>query len=226
MKRFAALLTFVMVTLVVAAPAPKDKGFFPVDVQKHGNKEVMSNFAGGDATNILKDFPTGEKKFGDVTFVVGKKLIALGSTVAKDDPAKVEGIAVGRIANRLHFLHANGYGGGPNVEGTALHVKDGTQIGTYTVQYEDKTKTEIPIVYGEHTRDWFFSEDEKEPSKAKVVWTGENDFSLARRSKLRVYLMTWENPNPDKKIVAIDFSSKKEETVATPFCIGITAEVK
>jgi hypothetical protein len=226
MKYIAASLSLVVVNLVIAAPAPKDKGFFPIDIQKQGNKETLSNFAGGDATNILKDFPTGEKKFGDVTFVIGKKLICLGSTVAKDDPAKVEGIAVGRVVNRLHFLHANGYGGGPNVEGSAWHVKDGTQIGSYTVHYEDKTKAEIPIVYGEHTRDWFFLEDEKEPSKAKVVWKGENEYSVARRSKLRVYLMTWDNPHPDKKIVAIDFGSKKEETVAAPFCIAITAEAK
>jgi hypothetical protein len=226
MKYILALLPFAVVSLVFAAPAPKDKGFFPIDIQKHGNKETLSNFAGGDETNILKDFPTGEKKFGDVTFVVGKKLISLGSKVAKDDPGKVEGIVVGRSANRLHFLHANGYGGGPNVEGSDWHVKDGTQIGTYTVHFEDKTKAEIPIVYGEHTRDWFFLEDEKEPSKAKVVWKSENAYSVARRSKLRVYLMTWENPHPDKKIVAIDFSSKKEECVAAPFCIAITAEVK
>ncbi|HKB04862.1 MAG TPA: hypothetical protein VKD90_21745, partial [Gemmataceae bacterium] len=99
-------------------------------------------------------------------------------------------------------------------------------IGAYTVHYEDKTSAEIPIVYGEHTRDWFFIEEEKEPSKAKVVWTGENEFATARRSKIRVYLMTWENPRPDKKIVSIDFSSKKDETVAAPFCIAITAEVK
>jgi hypothetical protein len=38
--------------------------------------------------------------------------------------------------------------------------------------------------------------------------------------------MTWDNPHPDKKIVTIDFGSKKEETVAAPFCIAITAEAK
>ena len=38
--------------------------------------------------------------------------------------------------------------------------------------------------------------------------------------------MTWDNPKPDKKIASIDFSSKKDETPAAPFCIAITAEVK
>ena len=31
---------------------------------------------------------------------------------------------------------------------------------------------------------------------------------------------------PDKKIIAIDFSSKKDETVAAPFCIAITIDTK
>jgi hypothetical protein len=226
MKRLVLIAPLALAGILLAAPAARDKGFYPIDIQKYGNKDVTSNFAGGDATNVLKDFPTGEKKFGDVTFVVGKKLIMLGSTAQKGEPAKVGGIPVGRTAHRLHFLHANGYGGGPNTEGSDWFVKDGTPIGAYTVHYEDKTTAEIPIVYGKHTRDWFFVEGEKEPSKAKAVWTGENEYATNVRSRIRVYLMSWDNPKPDKKIVSIDFGSKKDETPAAPFCIAITAEVR
>ena len=226
MKHFLPLLPLALAATLAAAPAAKDRGFYPIDLQKHANKEVTSNFAGGDETNVLKDFPTGEKKFGDVTFAVGKKLIVLGSTAQKGDPEKVEGIPVGRAAHKLHFLHANGYGGGPNTEGSAWHVPDGTRIGTYTVRYEDRSTAEVPIVYGEHTRDWFYIDGEKEPSRAKVAWTGENEFATGVGAKIRVYRMTWDNPRPDKKIAAIDFSSKKEDTPAAPFCIAITAEVK
>jgi hypothetical protein len=226
MKYSLPFVPLALAGILLAAPAAKDKGFYPIDIQKHGNKEVLGMFAGGDETNVLKDFPTGEKKFGDVTFTIGKKLIMLGSTAQKGEPGKVEGIAVGRVANRLHFLHANGYGGGPNKEGSAWFVKDGTPIGAYTVHYEDKTTADIPIVYGEHTRDWFYTEAEAEPSKAKVAWSGENDYATARSSKIRVYQMTWENPKPDKKIVSIDFAGKKDETPAAPFVIAITVEVK
>jgi hypothetical protein len=226
MKSVALILPLVAAGTLLAAPAAKDKGFYPIDVQKHGNKEVMGNFAGGDATNVLKDFPTGEKTLAEVPFTIGKKLIMLGSTAQKGEPANVEGIAVGRSANKLHFLHANGYGGGPNTEGSDWFVKDGTPIGAYVVHYEDKSTAEIPIVYGQHTRDWFFADGEAEPSKAKVAWSGENEYATARRSKVRVYRMTWENPHADKKIVSIDFTGKKEETPAAPFVIAITAEVK
>jgi len=225
MKHFAILLPMVAAGVLFAAPAPKEKGFFPIDIQKQGNKEVLGMFAGGDETNVLKDFPTGEKKFYDVTFKVDKKMIMLGSIAQKTEPAKVDGIAVGRVASRMHFLHANGYGGGPNKEGSAWFVKDGTTIGNYTVHYEDNTTAEIPIVYGEHTRDWFY-QDDPEPTKAKIAWSGDNDYATARASKIRVYQMTWENPKPDKKIVSIDFVGRKEETTAAPFVIAITAEVK
>jgi hypothetical protein len=226
MKRLLSFLPLFAVGVLVAAPAAKDKGFVPIDIQKHGNKDVTTNFAGGSEENVLKGFPTGEATLGEVKFVIGKKLVLLGSTAQKEEPAKVEGIAVGRAVQKLHFLHANGYGGGPNKEGSDWFVKDGTPIGEYTVRYEDKSSVSIPIVYGDHTRDWFYTPDEKEPAKAKVVWSGENPFAESVGSKVRVYLMSWDNPHPDKKVVAIDYSSKKDETPAAPFCIAITAEVK
>ena len=123
MKRLLPFAPLALAGALAAAPAAKDKGFYPIDLQAQGNKELMSNFAGGDETNVLKGFPTGEKKFGDVTFVVSKKLIMLGSTAQMGDPEKVEGIPVGRIAHRLHFLHANGYGGGPNTESKRVTLK-------------------------------------------------------------------------------------------------------
>jgi hypothetical protein len=37
-------------------------------------------------------------------------------------------------------------------------------------------------------------------------------------------MTTWKNPKPDQKIVSIDFRGRKDETVAAPFCVAITAE--
>src|SRR5262245_65230331 len=119
MKRLLPFFPLALAGGLLAAPAPKEKGFVSIDLQNHGNKEVLGMFAGGDETNVLKDFPTGEKKFNDISFSVGKKMIMLGSSAQMTEPAKVEGISVGRVASRLHFLHANGYGGGPNKEGSA-----------------------------------------------------------------------------------------------------------
>jgi hypothetical protein len=44
-------------------------------------------------------------------------------------------------------------------------------------------------------------------------------------AKIRLYLTTWENPKPDKKITAIDYSTTKE-TPCAPFCVAMSAEEK
>jgi hypothetical protein len=59
-------------------------------------------------------------------------------------------------------------------------------------------------------------------TRGKVAWTGVNEASLKQNKNLRLYLTTWENPKPDKKVVSIDYVSKK--TNAGPFCIAMTLE--
>jgi hypothetical protein len=54
-----------------------------------------------------------------------------------------------------------------------------------------------------------------DPTRGKVAWEGEN-----RCSKVKLFLTTWENPNPDKRIVTIDYVTTKYN----PFCVAITAE--
>jgi hypothetical protein len=43
------------------------------------------------------------------------------------------------------------------------------------------------------------------------------------KSGIRLYLTTWTNPNPGKKVVSIDFA-RTDGTPAAPFCVAITAE--
>ena len=119
MNRLMPFLPLFAVGVLVAAPAAKDRGFVPIDIQKHGNKDVAGNFAGGSEENILKGFPSGEATLGDVKFVIGKKLIMLGSTAQKEEPAKVEGISVGRAARSPPPARQR-RGGGLNKEGRLL----------------------------------------------------------------------------------------------------------
>jgi hypothetical protein len=126
--------------------------------------------------------------------------------------------------SKLHILHATCFGGGPNKEGNPWFVKDGTTIGEYRVTFEDKSAVNIPIVYGEDVRDWFYVGGEMETARGKVVWKGENDRATAVGAKIRLYMTTWENPTPDKKVVSIDYLGKKGETVAAPFCVAMSTE--
>jgi hypothetical protein len=80
------------------------------------------------------------------------------------------------------------------------------------------------VVYGKDVVDWWAYPDQKAPSKGKAVWEGENEAAKQFEAKIKLYLKTWENPHPKKKLVSIDFVGTAAETGAAPFCVAITAE--
>ncbi len=199
-------------------------GAAPIDLQPYGNVRLKDNFHSGAEGNNLAGLPAGVRKMGGVPFRVGDKLIQLGSKVVQDKPAKVEGIKVGRRLDRLHLLHGTGYGGGPNKEGSELHVPDGTLIGRYVVRYADGTSAEVPIVYGKDVRDWWFIDDQ-DVTRGKVAWVGRNARADEVGARIRLYHTTWKNPSPAKIVRAIDYVATGD-TAAAPFCVAITAEAK
>jgi hypothetical protein len=60
------------------------------------------------------------------------------------------------------------------------------------------------------------------PTNATVAWTGRNQSATAYGRTLRLFKMTWENPEPEREIRALDFRSEGAESA--PFLIAITAE--
>jgi len=197
-----------------------------LDLDGKTTHKLADNFSPDGRPGNFLTVPTGEQSFAGIQFKIGEGVIQLGSTVLKDKPEKVEGIQVDKKVSKLHILHATGYGGGPNVPGTPWHVTDGTIIGEYRIIYEDKSAEHIQIVFGEDVRDWWFRADEKETSRGKVAWKGDNELAKSYECRLRLYLTTWDNPTPDRKIVSIDYIGKKDETVAAPFCVAISLEEK
>jgi hypothetical protein len=201
---------------VSAAPAPKTepiqflslKGLTTVKMDENLHSERFPN-------NNLKTLPTGKQKFGDVEFEIGEGILQLGSANVTTKPNKIEGIKVNRPSKKLHFLQATGYS-----------TADDTVIGKYVINYDDKTTAEVEIVYGRDVVDWWAYPDQKAPTKGKAVWEGENEASKGFDAKIKLYLMTWENPKPDKKIATIDFVAPNPEQAAAPFCVAITADDK
>jgi hypothetical protein len=210
---------------VSRAMSEDETEFVPIDLKAYTNHKLSEGSSADLPENNLGHLSKGESVFDDCNFDIGEGLIQLGSTEVKDFPDKVTGIKVDRKVAKLHFLHATQYGGGPNQPGESGHVEDGTSIGEYRVHFDDHSEATIPIVYGEDVRDWFFIDGEKGLSRGKVVWTGDNDFARSSNARIRLYETTWENPSPDKTVTSIDYSSKKEDTPAAPFCIAITTEV-
>jgi hypothetical protein len=214
-----------LVWCAAVAGARADDNHIFIDLQAKANQKLDENFHSGAEGNNLDSLPKGEQKFKGVPFKIGDSLIQLGSKIVEDKPEKVEGIKVDAKLAKLNFLHATGYGGGPNQEGNPGFVEDDAVIGKYVVHYADDTKEEIEIVYGKDVRDWWFITDEKGVSRGKVAWTGENDASAKQEAKIRLYLGTWKNPHPDKKVTTIDYVSTMD-TAAAPFCVAMTAEKK
>src|SRR5262249_35234569 len=214
-----------LVAVLLAVPAPNATIVY-INLQSKANHKLKDNFHSNTPGNNLAELPQGEQKLAGLKFKIGERLIQLGSQIPPDKPEKVEGISVGRKFVKLHILHATGYGGGPNKEGSKLFVPDDTLIGKYIIHYEDKTKETIEIVYGKDVRDWFFTQEEKGVARGQVAWEGENDRTKEFNGvKLRLYLTTWKNPKPDKKVVSIDYISTKSSNAA-PFCVAMTAETK
>lgn len=185
-----------------------------LDLQPKATQKLKDNLHAADsAGNNLAELPRGEQTFEGVKFKIGDGLIQLGSEMVPDKPEKVEGIPVNKLFAKLHILHATGFS-----------VEDDIQIGQYTVHYEDKTKETIPIVYGKDVRDWWYFDDTPGVTRGKVVWKGTNDFAKSNNAMIRLYLTTWTNPKPEKKVTSIDYSSSK--TAAAPFCLAMTIEGK
>jgi hypothetical protein len=198
--------------------------FLPIDLEPYGNLMLTENLAATIPGVNLKELPTGEQVFGDIKFRIGERLIQLGSkanAVKKMMPERVEGIRVDRKLSRLHILHATQCGGG---EGQSWEVPQGTLIGEYRMNFDDRTAVVFPIVFGKDVRDWHFREGAKKTSRGRIVWEGDAEFAKAAGGRVRLYAATWDNPWTEKKVTTIDFSSRKDHTVAAPFCVAMTAE--
>jgi hypothetical protein len=214
----------IAVTALVAGPAEDDDTVY-IDLKAKANHKLKDPFhdAGTFKENNLAALKVGVQKLGGVKFKIGEGFLQLGSKLLPNMPEKVEGIAVNRKLAKLHILHATGWGSSP--EGNPAHEADDTLIAKYIINYEDKSNTEIEVVHGRDVRDWWYGEGDKSADRSKVAWTGENPDSKRLHKKVRLFLTTWENPSPGKKIVSIDYvATQKEKTPAAPFCVAMTGE--
>src|SRR5207245_1476087 len=112
----------------------------------------------------------------------------LGSPLmTRERPDKVEGIPVGRKAEKLHFLHSTLFGK------SQPFIEDGATIAEYTVHYDDGTTATAAVKYGEDLRDWWYAKGAPAAGdKVRVAWEGENEASKANNNGIRLYLTTWK----------------------------------
>jgi len=168
--------------------------------------------------NSLINLPKGLNAYAKKWFKVEDGVIQLsGTRIKATRPIKVEAIKVNRELARLHFLHVTSCGG-QGKAGDPNFVADGTLIGQYTIHFADQTKIIIPIEYGNDLRDCNNQDNSRPVTRGNVGWTGANPAF----SSVRLYVTSWENLKPAKRIATIEYQSMN--TLCSPFCVAISAE--
>jgi hypothetical protein len=186
-----------------------------VDVRPWANRTLDK--AGMAYTN-LSDLRTGTTTFAGIAFKIENAFVQLGSErTLPEVTGRVEGIHIGSKARSLYFLHGTRFGTGQ------WPVDTGTLIGHYSVHFEDETIEHVPIAYGADVRDVWNADNSQPVTRGKLAWIGRNSvFGPWISVLLRLYVGSWRNPRPEKKISHIDYISAN--TNAAPFCIAITLE--
>lgn len=201
-------------------PAPANATFTPINLQPKANQPLNRPAKPGGRGNQLADLPRGRQSLAGVPFEIGESYIHLGGKGLRGKPLAVNGIPVNQTVHRLHFLHATSNSGIHKRDGSGQ--RDGELIALYLVHYEDGTTADVPVIYGEHLRDWWNWDNSKPVTNAKVAWEGENTYAQRNGVTIRLYSSSWENPHPQKKVATIDFQSAN--SLSGPFCVAVTAE--
>jgi len=195
--------------------------FSPVDLKPYANRGLSADSAAGlqgwtnQGENDLRALPTGRQTFAGIPFDVGspKGAVVLYSTNANnlDLPREVNGIAIGRTADVIFFLHTAAWCNGT--------------VFSYRVHYEDETTAEIPIVSGQQTIDWWADPARFPEALSRhglfIAWQGDNPM----RKGVVLPGFEWVNPHPQKPIRALDFVANPENPGAVPALVAITAAV-
>jgi len=180
----------------------QEKDVFFVDLKPYCNMgfadETADDGKGGwDDTgpdNDLRMLPTGKQKMRGVPFHVidpagnrGRSCIVLRGKGRSMFPLSAKGIAVGKKAASLFFLHTTSWSGEK-------------QCGRYVIHYADGSKEDIDLELEYNIGSWWYPGNLAE---AEVAWqtTGRTAGSVG------LHLMEWKNPHPEKKIGSLDIVS-------------------
>jgi hypothetical protein len=213
------------IALPETIPLPRIGPCFPISLGRtatHRLDQSMIDADGNDLGELLagRNPESGQLTLGGIPFWLdGVTMVGPGGVndAARPVPPahQVEGIAIGQKARHLHFLH-----------GVHYQAPRGTRVGAYVAHYANGSAVEIPIYYGLDVADWWTLPDTT-ASRARRVWTGENESSRRRGRGIQLFLKTWTNPYPEQKIESLDIVAADPppgEHPNAPFLVGLTAE--
>jgi len=173
-----------------------------LDLTTYYNSGIRHYFPGAD----LAAFTNIQEIIRDTTGIDFDARAAVAMWGQDKGRSRTTTISVNRRALQMHFLHA-----------AYSTERDGTQIGSYVIQFSDSTREELPIIYGSNIR--AERGDYKSVPEARVVaWSNKG----IPPAKVQVCVLTWVNPRPESEIRSVDFVSAGKPSV--PNLLAITIE--
>lgn len=122
-------------------------------------------------------------------------------------------IPIDRKLDRLHFLHAVQWGD-----------PVGTVVAKYRLHYQGGSSEELPIEFERDVMAWWvgWSQPHGDLPRARRVATGSNAALPGDQWSLALYLRSWANPHPDRRVVSVEFESTLQNSA--PFLAALTVE--
>ena len=206
----------------------KEQKIFTVDLAPYATTsfqdETDNDGKGGWTDQGENDFrliPLGRQTAAGVPFHVldpaknqGRSCIVLRGSSRPNLPAAVRGIKIGKRLSRLFFLHTAGWGS----SGLA---------GAYRMHYADGTSTDFQLQGRVNIGDWWQVDRLPEAFPGLTV-------TLPGGRTIGTYVACWDNPDPSKEVVSLDFLSESArrgnevdwmpDNTPVPILIAITGE--
>ncbi len=163
----------------------------------------------------VRALPPGRRRLSGILFEILDPAHAPGRSVVMLRGAREElrglpvraRVLVGRRAATVAILHATPFPA----------ARFGEEVGTYTVRYEDGSREAIPILYRRNIGSWL---EEPISIDQEIAWSGRTLSGL----DVRLSLLPWVNPHPQKVISSIEFASQGTDAAPAIFAVTLLAE--
>jgi len=152
-------------------------------------------------------------------------LLVLAGNGSESTAESIEGLPVGRKADRLAFLHAaHLFTSSRQQERT----KPGTELFKYRVHYADGQQLDIPVRVGQEVDHWilFGPTPPSNLPAARLAWYMPMERRRTDRpmsgGTLQLFSMEWKNPRPEIVISSIDIVRTVDQHLASPAVFAIS----
>jgi hypothetical protein len=156
----------------------------------------------------LSWLPVGHRTLAGIPFDSRGALLLASRRISPPGPIGLNRVYLGRFCQRIHFLH-----------GSLGVAREGAHVAHYLLHDSNGATNAIPVVYGQDLRDCLYDPQPLNVSASTTVaWEGRDE----EDAKARLFMTTWENPNPGREIESVDLLAGRTDAAA--FLVAITIE--